>query len=133
MIKRKNLTIILLIGVLVMNTGILCESLCLAGHGTMADSPIPHDMISHSKHKPSETQACPISESHNHSDNAESKTFIKCDCSSENDSFIDHDLKPSASADLIPYLQVASNIQPYSIVFTDNILIPSERPPEIFA
>ena len=116
-----------------MNTGMLCESLCLPGHSDMADSHISHDMMPHTQNESSKTQACPISKTHNHSDNEKSKTFIKCDCPSDNDSLLDYNFNLSTSVDLTPYLQVASNIQPYSIAFTNTIRFPLEKPPKILA
>ncbi|MBI5749785.1 MAG: hypothetical protein HZA00_11745 [Nitrospinae bacterium] len=133
--KMKRLfSIILLSCIVVMNTGILCESLCLAGHGSMSDSPIPHDMMSHTKNESSETQACPISETHNHSDNAKSKTFIKCDCSSDHElSLSDATLLSEATFNLTPQIYLISHLSPYKSSFINVEYSPLEKPPEILA
>lgn len=132
MIKRKFFTIILLIGVLVMNTGILCESLCLTGHGNMADSHISHNMMSHTKNESSNMQACPISETHNHSDNIESKTFIKCDCSSDHEaSLSDVTLLSEATFNLTPQTYLISSLIPYKSTFNSAEPNSLERPPKI--
>lgn len=132
MIKRKRLTIILLIGVLAMNTGILCESLCLAGHGNMADSHMTHDMMSHTKNESSNMQACPISETHNHSDNAESRKFIKCDCSSDHEvSLSDITLLSEATFNLTPQIRLISSLIPYKSTFNSVEPNSLERPPQI--
>src|SRR3990172_626541 len=78
MIIKKALPIILLIGVLVMNSGILCESLCLAG------SHASHHKMSHTIHESSEAHACPKSATHNHHHNAKSGATIKCECAPDN-------------------------------------------------
>src|SRR3990172_11841157 len=97
MIKKKALPIILLIGVLVMNTGILCESLCLA------DSHITRHKMSHAKNESSETQACPKSATHNLHDHAKSGASIKCACAPDNAaSLSDQHLLSGAALDLTP-------------------------------
>ncbi|MBI3584872.1 MAG: hypothetical protein HY096_13130 [Nitrospinae bacterium] len=134
MINRKIFTIILLIGVLVMNTGILCESLCLTGHGSMTDSHVFHDTISHKKHESSKTEICPISTTHNHHNNTESDAFIKCDCSSDHvASLSDVTLLSEATFNLTPQIHLISHLSPYKSSFINIEYSPLEKPPEILA
>jgi len=126
MIKKKALPIILLIGVLVMNTGILCESLCLAG------SHMSRHKISHAKNESSEAQACPKSATHNLHDNAESDASIKCDCSLDNEaSLSDQHLLSEVTLDLTPQLYLISSLILYKSSFMSVEPIPLESPPEI--
>ncbi|OGW03914.1 MAG: hypothetical protein A2889_01620 [Nitrospinae bacterium RIFCSPLOWO2_01_FULL_39_10] len=129
---KKLFSIILLSCIVVMNTGILCESLCLTGHSNIIDSHKPHNMMSHAKNESSETQACPISETHNHSDNAESKTFIKCDCSSDHEvSISDVILLSDAPFNLTPQIYLISHLSPYKSSFINVEHSPLEKPPKI--
>ncbi len=115
MIKRKIFTITLLVGVLVMNTGILCQSLCLTGHDDMVKRETKGDV-------------CPITHT---SHNASPEALIKCDCSSHFEASLDSEITLTSTADLTLYLQNISKIQPYKIVFINTELIPLEDPPEI--
>src|SRR3989338_241122 len=129
---KKLFSIILLSCIVVMNTGILCESLCLTGHSNIIDSHKPHDMMYHAKNESSETQACPISETHNHSDNAKSKTFIKCDCSSDHVvSLSDVTLLSEATFNLTPQIYLISSLIPYKSTFNSAEPNSLERPPQI--
>jgi|SRR3989338_7979600 len=123
MINRKFFTIILLIGVLVMNTGILCQSLCLSGHDNMAKHEAKGDI-------------CPITHASNNSNHHQSnqtatETFIKCDCSSHFEALLDYETILTPAVDLTPYLQNISEVQPYNVVVINTDLIPLEDPPRI--
>lgn len=128
MIKKKALPIILLIGVLVMNTGILCESLCLAGSHTS------HHKMSHTINESSETKACPKSATHNHHHNAKSGATIKCECAPENAaSFSGLHLLSGAALDLTPQPYFTSSVIPFKSSVMSVEPIPLESPPEIVA
>ncbi len=128
MIKKKALPIILLIGILVMNTGILCESLCLA------DSHIALHKMSHAKNESSETHVCPKSATHHHHDNAKSGASIKCECAPDNAaSFSGLHLLSGAALDLTPQPYFTSSVIPYKSSFMSVDPIPLESPPEIVA
>src|SRR3990172_7139127 len=107
MIIKKALPIILLIGVLVMNTGILCESLCLAG------SHASHHKMSHTINESSEAHECPKSATHHHHDHVKSGTSIKCACAPDNAaSFSDLHLLSGAALDLTPQPYFTSSVIP---------------------
>src|SRR3989304_5356031 len=97
MIKKKALPIILLIGVLVMNTSILCNSLGLTIFL------VPRHKMSHAQNESSETHACPKSATQNHHHHAESDASIKCDCSLGDEATLsDLQLFSAAAFDLTP-------------------------------
>jgi hypothetical protein len=128
--QKGSFAIILLAGVFVMNMGILCESLCLTG------SHISNHAKSHEKYEFSKTQACPISKTHhNHPNNAESKTFIKCNCSHVHEgSLIDAPLLLLEPAlNLTPQIYLISNLSQYDSSFISAEPNPLERPPQILA
>ncbi len=125
--KKKALPIILLIGILVMNTGILCESLCLAGSHQSS-----HKM-SHTKSESSETQACPKSATDNHHDHADSGASIKCACAPDDASLSDVHLLSVAPLDLTPHPYLTSSVISYKSSFMAVEPIPLESPPEISA
>ncbi len=98
----------------------------------MADSHISHDMMPHTKNESSETQACPISTTHNHSDNTESKTFIKCDCSADHEvSLSDVILLSEATFNLTPQIYLISSLIPHNSTFNSAEPNSLERPPQI--
>ncbi len=115
MIKRKFFTITLLIGVLVMNTGILCQSLCLSGHDDMVKRETKGDV-------------CPITHT---SHNASPEALIKCDCSSHFEASLDSEITLTSTADLTTYLQAISEVQSYNVIVINTEPIPLEDPPEI--
>ncbi len=127
MIKKKALPIILLIGVFVMNTGILCESLCLAG------SHASHHKMSHTINESSEAHACPKSVSHHH--NTKSGATIKCACATNNaaSAFSGLHLLSGAALDLTPQPYFTSSVIPHKSSFVSVEPIPLESPPEIVA
>jgi len=120
-----------------MNTGILCESLCLT------DSRMSHHAMSHAKpvpasfkqgHESSKTQACPISKTHNHANSAKHEDIIKCDCSSDLKSSLSEVpiLSPTA-LNLTPHNYLVSALKPYHTSFINAEPIPLEKPPKILA
>jgi hypothetical protein len=125
---KRFFAIILLAGVFVMNTGILCESLCLT------DSHMSHHTMSHAKPESSKAQACPISKTHNHSSNTEPEAFIKCDCSSDlKSSLSEVPLFSEIALNLTPQTYLISNLSPYKSSFINVEHSPLEKPPQILA
>jgi len=126
--KKKVLPIILLIGVFVMNTGILCESLCLA------DSHLSRHKMSHAKNESTKTHACPKSATQNHHNHAESDASIKCDCSLADEATLsDLQLLSAAAFDLTPQHCLTTSVIMYKSSFMSLEPIPLESPPEILA
>lgn len=128
--KKKALPIILLIGILVMNTAILCESLCLAGPHQSSHS--QHKM-SHTKSETSETQACPKSAADSHHGHADSGASIKCACAPDDASLSDVHLISIAALDLMPHPYLTASVISYKSSFMTVEPIPLESPPEISA
>jgi hypothetical protein len=118
---KNFFAIILLIGVLVMNTGKVCQSLCLSGHGDMA------------KHE-AKGDVCPIAHSNHHQSN---HTFpdalIKCDCSTHFEASLDNEITLTSAVDLTPYSYNISEVQSYKTALINTEPIPLEDPPEILS
>jgi hypothetical protein len=114
-------SIILLLSVFIMNTGVFCKSLCLTGHHNMGDNTAIN----------AKSDICPSHEAdHSHAP----KELIKCSCPTEYEASLGNELTISSStSDLIPNAYLVSVLKAYKTVSIRAEIIPSERPPQLLA
>ncbi len=129
---RRFFAIVLLLTVIVMNTGIICRSLCMAGHGA-------HASIHTVEHEIPDGEMCPTThEVHSnmsrHTHHSMPETSIKCACSQEQEISIDQEITFSKPAeDLKPYLHIISKIHSQGIIVSSIEPIPLEGPPKLIS
>ena len=126
---RRFFAITLLVGVLVMNVDMVCQSLCLSGHNDMADSHTSHKTANHDMPK---GDMCPTTQSADHSSHHNiPKTFIKC-CPADDLASLGYEITMAEPVkDLRPYPYIVSKTHSQEIIFLSNEPIPLENPPKI--
>ena len=133
---KSLVAIILLSGVLAMNMGMFCQSLCLTDHHKGMSS---QDHIAHQHHKMSEQkmpngEMCPVTHAGHGAHHTMPQTVIKCGCSSdEGTSSVSETALIKSSGDLVPYFQVISKVILFNPVFSSREPIPLESPPNLLS
>ncbi len=136
---RKLSAIVLFAGMLAMNTGTFCQSLCRGSHHlegpTYNDTGHGHAVHMTAKHEMPKGDICPITNSTNHdTHHSTPQTYIECDCSQDLDTSTGYAVTlTEPSAELKPHLYIISKLQSSEIVFLSNESIPLEGPPKILA
>ncbi|MBI5875215.1 MAG: hypothetical protein HZB81_05130 [Deltaproteobacteria bacterium] len=129
---RRHFAIVLLFGVLAMNMDMVCQSLCLAGHGDMTHAHASHKTTNHEMPK---ADMCPVK--HNHSQESHHdmpQSSIKCDCSADQAASVGFEFtSANAALHVTPYLRMVSTIQPQNIIFLSNEPAPLEGPPKLIS
>ena len=138
---KGSFAIALLSGVLIMNMGMFCHSLCAGGghEKTRMHHSAAHKMKA--AHVMPQGESCPLSHQMTHhkgqgrshvAKQTLAETFIKCGCTTEDEASSAYEvtlLKPIE--DLTPYLKTVSTIPPRHTLFSSREPIPSVGPPEI--
>lgn len=127
---KRLFAIILLAAVLAMNMDIICQSLCLSGQGDKANIHASHKTTNHEMPK---GDMCPTTHNDTHQSHHDMpRSSIKCDCSVDQAASLGFEFTSAdAVLDVTPYLRMVSTIQPQSIIFLSQELIPLEGPPKI--
>jgi hypothetical protein len=127
---RRLFTIALFFGVLAMNMNVICQSLCLSGHGDMTNEHSSHKMAGHEMPK---GEICPITHNDAHDSHHDMpQTSIKCDCSTDQVAALGFELTIADTfADLKPLSHIVSKIHSQKAMFLSNIPIPFEGPPKL--
>ncbi len=155
------LAIALLSGVLIMNMGMFCHSLCIGGdHEKAGGHQHPGDAHGHriTHHQTAKQTAahqmtqktpqggvphgenCPMGQDMrqgrpNSARHPMPETFIKCGCTSEDDASSAYEatlLKP-INADLTPHLKTVTTVTYQHTLFSSRGPIPAEGPPKLFS
>jgi hypothetical protein len=129
---RKYSAIVLLVGVLAMNMDMVCQSLCLSGHGDMADAHASHKTANHEMPK---ADMCPVTHHDAHQSHHDMpQTSIKCDCSADQVAALGFELTiANTFTDLRPSSHIVSKIHSQKVIFLSNVPIPLEGHPKILS
>ena len=129
---KRLFATVLLFGVLAMNMDMVCQSLCLAGHGGMAGSHASHKTTNHEMPK---GDMCPATHNDAHQSHHDiPQSSIKCDCSTDQVAALGFELTIADTfTDLKPQLHIASKIHSRKIIFLSNIPLPLEGPPKLIS
>lgn len=142
---KKFLATVLLSGVVIMNTGMFCQSLCLGERGEKNHGHASHAAhVSHktAKHEmpQSEGEHCPLPHemAHDTSHGAQHtmpEVFIKCHCHAEDEaSSVYYEVTLFKTIkDLLPGLQVVSIVIHRHLNISSIEPIPLEGPPKILS
>lgn len=129
---RRHFAIVLLAAVLAMNMDMVCQSLCLSGHGDMAGAHASHKTTNHEMPK---GDMCPTTHNDAHqSHHNMPQPSIKCNCSADQAASIGFEWTfAEAALNVAPYQRMVSTIQPQNTIFLSKEAIPLENPPEILS
>ncbi|MBI3753736.1 MAG: hypothetical protein HY266_06820 [Deltaproteobacteria bacterium] len=131
---KRFFAIVLLGAAFAMNMGMICKSLCMAGHGNMNHA--SHNMA---KHEMPKDEMCPITHEaqHNMSHQAHHTmpdASIKCNCSADQEASLEYELTLAESAgDLKPHLHIISKIHSQKTIFLSSDPSPIEGPPKLLS
>ncbi|MBI5327761.1 MAG: hypothetical protein HZB80_05660 [Deltaproteobacteria bacterium] len=127
---KRFFAIVLLFAVLAMNMDMICQSLCLSGHGDTTNGHSSHKMASHEMPK---GEICPTTRNDaNHSHHDMPQTSIKCDCSADQVAALGFELTIADTfADLKPSSHIISRIHSQKVMFLSNIPAPLKGPPKL--
>ena len=156
---KRFLATVLLSGVLVMNMGMFCHSLCIGGHQEKAQGDqhltdahvhqmahhkmiqeMPHKMSQKMPHEMPHGEGCPMGQDMRHKNSNSARhalpeTLIKCGCTPEDDASSAYEatlLKPII-ADLTPHLKIVSTVTYQQTLFSSREPIPVEGPPKLLS
>ncbi|MBI3398882.1 MAG: hypothetical protein HY026_06600 [Deltaproteobacteria bacterium] len=129
---KRFFAIVLLFAVLAMNMDMVCQSLCLSGHGDMTRAHASHKTTNHEMPK---ADMCPVK--HNHSQESHHdmpQTLIKCDCPADHVVSIGFELTMADTfIDVKPRLTIISKIHPQKENFLSSESAPLEGPPKLIS
>ena len=148
---KRFLATVLLSGVLVMNMGMFCHSLCIGGHHEkgqghqyLADAHVhpmaQHKMTHKMPQKMPQGESCPMNQDmrpgkSNSARHTLPETLIKCGCTAEDEASSAYEatlLKPII-ADLTPHLKTVSAVTYQQTLFSSRGPIPVEGPPKLLS
>lgn len=150
-IMKRFLATVLLSGVLIMNMGMFCHSLCIGGHNEKAHGhqhpanahvhPVAHHKMT--QEMPQETphgEGCPMGQDMRHGKShgvrhTLPETFIKCGCAPEDEASSAYEatlLRPII-VDLTPHLKTVTTVTYQHTLFSSRGPIPVERPPKLLS
>ncbi|MBI5875212.1 MAG: hypothetical protein HZB81_05115 [Deltaproteobacteria bacterium] len=130
---KRFFAIVLLFAVLAMNMDMICQSLCLAGHGDMAGAHVSHKTA---KHETAQGEMCPLEHNadHNTSHRAMPQSSIKCDCSADQAASVGFEFTSAgATLDVTAYMGIVSRIHSQGIIFLSKETSPLEGPPKLIS
>ena len=157
---KRFLAIALLSGVLIMNMGMFCHSLCIGGHHEkagghqhpgdahghrithhqMAKQTAAHQMTQKTQQGMPHGENCPMGQDmrqgkQNSAGHSMPETLIKCGCTSEDNASSAYEatlLKPII-ADLTPHFTTVSTVAYQHTLFSSRGPIPVEGPPKLLS
>jgi len=152
---KRFLATVLLSGVLIMNMGMFCHSLCIGGHHEeagghqhpadahvhrIAHHQMAHQMIQKMPQGMPHEESCPMGQDMrqgkpNSARHPMPETFIKCGCATEDEASSAYEatlLKPII-ADLTPHLKTVSAVTYQQTLFSSRGPIPVEGPPKLLS
>ncbi len=133
---KSVLAMILLTGVIMMNTAMFCKSLCLTDrHKDMSPSHTAHHQDNKMpEHKMPNGEMCPAAHTGHGTHHPMPDASIKCGCSADdNASSISEMALIKSPGDLMPYVQVISKIDLFNPIFSSREPIPLEAPPNLLS
>lgn len=159
---KRFLATVLLSGVLIMNMGMFCHSLCIGGHHEIggghhhpADASVHslmhHQMAHHTAAQPRQMtqkteqamphgENCPMGQDmrqgkSNSAGHRMPETLIKCGCTPEENvsSAYEATLLKPVIADLTPHFTTVSTVTYQNTLFSSRGPIPVEGPPKLFS
>ena len=156
---KRSFAIALLSGVLIMNMGMFCHSLCIGGHHEKAQGDqhltdahvhqmahhkmiqeMPHKMSQKMPHEMPHGEGCPMGQDMRHKNSNSARhalpeTLIRCGCTPEDNASSVYEatlLKPII-ADLTPHLKTVSTVTYQHTLFSSRGPIPVEGPPKLLS
>jgi hypothetical protein len=152
---KRSFAIALLLGVLIMNMGMFCHSLCIGGHHeeahgrqypgdergrSMVHHKMAQAMTQEEPQKMPQGESCPMGQDmrQGKSDRARHtlpETLIKCGCATEDEASSAYEvtlLKPII-ADLTPHLMTVSTVTYQQTLFSSRDPVPVEGPPKLLS
>lgn len=141
---KQSFAIALLTGVLIMNLGMFCHSLCAGGGYEKIRMHHSADHKMKAAHVMPQGESCPLShqmthhkgQGHSHGANQTlPQTSIKCGCTAEDEASSAYEatlLKPII-ADLTPHLKTVSTVAYQHTLFSSRGPVPVEGPPKLLS
>ncbi len=132
---KSMLAMILLTGVVMMNTSMFCKSLCLNDrHKDMSHSHAAHHDHKIPEHKMPNGDVCPVTHADHGAHHPMPDASIKCGCSADEDASSTYETAMiRSSGDFIPHLQVISIIHLFNPAFSSREPVPLEAPPNLLS